>query len=213
MNFSATRRSIPTCSLALNALTRLSILSVRAGRAIRAQACAQAKDRQILHNVLIPLVANLMHHYLIGSPGQGIPVPRSNKALGGKGNRYQPFSFPRSFPKMLDALCALGFAEVTIGEYSGIPGKSKRTTVKAGPKLIELIKQHRVILKDLSDSDEEEVIILKRFKRGYWDGGARIDYRDTPTTKRFRSELRAINAWLAKADIRFNAAPLSMIDQ
>ena len=59
----------------------------------------------------------------------------------GKGNRYQPFSFPRSFPKMLDALSALGFAEQTIGD----PAKFKRTTVKAGAKLIELIEeQHHI---------------------------------------------------------------------
>jgi hypothetical protein len=78
----------------------------------------RAKDRQTLYNVLTPLVVNLMHHYRGGSPGQGIPVPRSkrDKALGGKANRYQTFSFPRSFPKMLDGLCALGFAEQTIGD-------------------------------------------------------------------------------------------------
>ncbi len=77
--------------------------------------------RHTLHKVLIPFVANLMHHYLVGSPGKGIPVPRSNMdmALGGKGNRYQRFVFPGSFPKMLDALCALQFAEQTLGEYSG----------------------------------------------------------------------------------------------
>jgi len=53
----------------------------------------RGKDRHTLHKLLIPLVANLMHHYLSGSPGQGIPVPRSkrDKALGGKGVRRQRF--------------------------------------------------------------------------------------------------------------------------
>jgi hypothetical protein len=166
----------------------------------------KANYRHTLYRVLVPLVSNLIHHYLTDSPGQGIPVPRSNKALGRKGNRYQPFSFPRSFPKMLDALRALGFAELTIGKYSGVPGKSKRTTVKAGPKLIELIQEHKVRLEDLSGGGGEEIIILKRPKRGHWDEGERVDYCDTPATHRFRNELREINAWLAKADIRFNAA-------
>src|SRR5690349_9396234 len=58
-------------------------------RALRPQ------DRHTYYRVLIPLVANLIHHYLVGSPGRGIAVPRSNKSLGIKGNRYQPFSFPR----------------------------------------------------------------------------------------------------------------------
>ena len=169
-------------------------------RALRSQ------DKRTLRNVLIPLVANLIHHHLNGSPGQGIPVPLSNKALGKKGNRYQPFSFPRSFPKILDALRDLGFADVTIGKYSGFPGQSRRTTVKAGPKLIELMEEHKVTFADLKASDQEEVIILKRSKRGHWDEGERINYRDTATTHRFRSDLRAINAWLAKADISFDAA-------
>lgn len=156
----------------------------------------------------MPLAVNLVHHYLSGCPGQGIPVPRSkrDKALGAKTTRYEPFSFPRSFPKMLDALSALGFAEQIIGKYSAMPGKSKRTTVKAGAKLIELIKEHKVTLEDLQSIEGEEIIILMRAKRGYWDEGARIDYIDTPTTRRFRSELRDINSWLAKADIHFDAA-------
>jgi hypothetical protein len=144
-----------------------------------------------------------MHHYLSGSRGQGIPVPRSkrDKALGGKGNRYQPFAFPRSFPKMLDGLCALGFAEQIIGD----PAKFKRTTVKAGAKLIELIEEHKVTLEDLNAGDGQEVIVLKRSKRGHWDEGERVDYPDTATTRRFRSELQEVNASLASADIRFDA--------
>lgn len=164
----------------------------------------RAKDRQTIFNVLHPLVVNLTHHYLTGSPGQGIPVPRSKrgKALGGKGNRYQTFSFPRSFPKMLDGLCALGFAEQTIGEQH----KFRRTTVKAGVKLIELINEHKVTLEDLQEIEGEEIIILKSRKRGHWDEGKRVDYRDTPTTRRLRNELREINSWLAMADIHFDVA-------
>ena len=179
---------------------------VRAVEHYKRKRALRSQDKRTLLEVLIRLVVNLTHHHLSGSPGRGIPVPRSNKELGKKVTRYQPFSFPRSFPKMLDALSDLGFAKVTIGKYSGFPGKSKRTTVKAGPKLIELIEEHKVTFADLKASDEEEVIILKRSKRGHWDEGERIDYRDTATTHRFRSELRAVNAWLAKADIRFDAA-------
>jgi hypothetical protein len=171
----------------------------------------KAKDRHTLYKVFIPVVANLMHHYLVGSPGEGIPVPRSkrDKTLGGKGNRYKPFVFPRSFPKMLDALCALGFAEQSIGQYSAIPSKSKQTTIRAGAKLVELIREHKVTSADLNSGSgaEEEVIILKRAKHGYWDGGGKpIPYKDNASTRRYREEVRTINDWLAKADIRFNPA-------
>jgi hypothetical protein len=43
-------------------------------------------------------------------------------------------------------------------------------------------------------------------KRGHFDEGERIDYEDNATTRRYRDELRAINEWLAKADIQFDAA-------
>jgi hypothetical protein len=80
--------------------------------------------------------------------------------------------------------------------------------MRAGPKLIELIKEHKVSLADIhtGGSDSDEIIILKRPKRGFWDGGGKpIPYEDNVTTRRYRQELQAINEWLAKADIRFDA--------
>jgi hypothetical protein len=93
-----------------------------------------------------------------------------------------------------------------LGTYSGFPGQSKRTTIKAGPKLIALIEEHKVALGDFSGHYDEEVIILSRPRHDYWDEGERIDYEDNPTTQRFRKELRAINEWLDGADIAFDAA-------
>jgi hypothetical protein len=177
------------------------VLAVRGYKRKRA---LRGKNLDNLSKVLIPLVSNLTYHYLIGSPGAGVAVTRSKKALGKKGNRYQP-SFPRSFPRILDALCALGFAKQTLGKFSGDPRQSKQTTVRAGPKLIELIKQHNVTLDDLDEGEGQEIIILSRPKRGHWDEGERINYEDTETTRRFRDELHSINAWLAKADITFDA--------
>ncbi len=160
------------------------------------------------YNVMIKLLSNLIHHHLMGSPGTGIPVPRAHKELAKKraANRYEPFSFPRSFPKMLDALSDLGFADVTLGKFSGHPAHSKRTTVRAAPKLIALIEEHKVTLDDLDGRYDEEVIILSRTKHDYFDEGGRIDYDDDATTERFRHELRAINEGLDKANITFDAA-------
>jgi hypothetical protein len=177
------------------------VLAVKAHKRKRA---LKGKNLNTLYGTLIALLANLIYHHLIDSPGQGIPVPRSKKALGRKGNRYQP-SFPRSFPRMLDALCDLGFAKQTLGKFSGFPGQSKQTAVRAGPKLIELIQEQKVTLEDLGGTDKGEIIILSRPKRGHWDEGERIDYTDNATTNRFRSELRAINTWLERADVRFDA--------
>lgn len=65
-------------------------------------------------------------------------MSRGKKDLGGSPTRYEPFVFPRSFPKFLDALCGAGFAVQTVGNF----GKHKRTTVRAGAKLIELIEKY-----------------------------------------------------------------------
>ena len=166
----------------------------------------RSKDWDTLFRVMIPVLSNLIVHYLRDSPGNGVPVPLSKKVLGKKGDRYNPLTFPRSFPTKLRALRNLGFAEATLGTYSGFPGQSKRTTIKAGPKLIALIEEHKVALGDFSGHYDEEVIILSRPRRDYWDEGERIDYKDTATTHRFRQELRAINEWLGHADITFDAA-------
>ena len=156
-----------------------------------------------LFKVMIPLLANLICHYLNGDPGQGVAVPLAKRDLGKKTNRYEPLSFPRSFPKMLKALTDLGFVRVTKGQYSGLPGQSKRSTVRAAPKLVQLIRKHGLTAGDFRGQDDQEVIILKRPKRGYGDEGERIDYVDTPTTNRYRAELQSINAWLRKGDIEF----------
>jgi hypothetical protein len=98
-------------------------------------------------------------------------------------------------------LRGLGFTKETKGKFE----LSKRTTVRAGLKLVQLIKEHNVTLEDLDEGEGQEIIILNRPKRGHWDEGERIDYKDTETTRRFREELQSINAWLTKADITFDA--------
>ena len=151
------------------------------------------------------IVSNVMHHHISGRPGGGIAVPRGKRELGGKPSRYNPFVFPRSFPKMLDILCDLGFIDQKIGGVSSsFPIRRSRTTITAGAHLVALIHQHEVTLADFKESDGEEIIILKRPKRGHFDEGARIDYRDTPRTRGYRDELHSINRWLASADIRFD---------
>jgi hypothetical protein len=150
------------------------------------------------------VVCNVIHHQLSGSPGGGVAVPRAKRELGKKPSRYDRSVFPRSFPKMLDILCDLGFVEQTIGGSSGVPIRRSRTTIRAGAKLLALLKQHEVTLDDLKEGDGEEIIILKRAKRGHYDEGSRIDYRDNAVTKGYRIELQTINEWIASADIRFD---------
>jgi hypothetical protein len=163
------------------------------------------KDRHWLQDIITALVADLTYHYLNRSPGEGLVVQRAKKELG-RSSRYQPGLITRSFPKLLDALAApeLNYVKQRTGEFSGMPGKSRRTTIRAGAGLIALIEKHGITFEDLRVPVSEEVIILKRPKRNFADEGGSIEYEDTATTKRLRADVREINSWLAQADIKFD---------
>ena len=87
--------------------------------------------------------------------------------------------------------------------FSGVPGKSTRTTIRAGAKLVEVIEKHQFTFKDFAVNAAEEVIILKRARRGYWDQGGQIEYDETPITEQLRADVHELNAWLEDADIMF----------
>jgi hypothetical protein len=165
----------------------------------------KTKDRHWFWEVVTALIADLTYHHLDGSSGSGLVVPRANRALG-KESRYHNPIFTRTFPGMLDALQALGYLKQKKGAYSGIPWKSKRTTIRAGKRLIELIEKHKITFADLRSEQTDEVIILKRPKRAYWDKGEPIEYEDNETTRQLRRDVEEINSWLAKADITFDAS-------
>ena len=165
----------------------------------------RTKDQHWLWEVLPALVTDLIYHHLSGGPGSGLVVRRAKRELG-KTSRYYPPLFTRSFPGLLDALENLGYLQQQKGVYSGMPGQSRRTTIRAGSGLIALIEKQGVTFSDLALSDAEEVIILKRARTDHWDEGERVEYGDTSAARHFREEVRAINAWLEKADISFNPA-------
>src|SRR5262245_15426477 len=160
------------------------------------------KDKQWLWQIGYPLLADLIHHHLDGSPGNGLVVIRDRSLLG-KHSRYYPPFFTRSFPKLLDDLESAGYLKQKKGEFSGLRQRSTRTTIRPGAKLVEVIKNYQINFDDLAVDAAQEVIILKRAKRDFWDQGGQIEYKDTPTTEKLRAEVRELNAWLEDADITF----------
>ena len=160
------------------------------------------KDKQWLRQIGHPLLSDLIHHHLNGSPGNGLVVARAKSRLG-KHSRYYPPLFTRSFPKLLNDFESAGYLKQKKGKFSGLPEQSTRTTIRAGAKLVEVIEKHQITFEDFAVNAAEEVIILKRAKRDYWDQGEQIEYDDTPITDKLRAEVRELNAWLEKADITF----------
>ena len=163
--------------------------------------------RQRMWEAGYALLADLTYHYLNGSPGNGLVVPRAKSSLGKSSrfhhSRYYRPLFTRSFTKLLDNLKSFGYLEQKKGKFSGAPGMSRRTTIKAGTKLVEVIQEHQLTFADFAVSDAEEVLILKRAKRGYWDEGGQIEYDDTQETRWLRAEVQELNSWLEDTDIAF----------
>src|SRR5262245_57037847 len=98
-----------------------------------------SKDRQWLWQIGHALLADLIHHHLNGSPGNGLVVARANSKLR-KPSRYYPPLFTRTFPKLLSNLERAGYLKQKKGQFSGLSEKSTRTTIRAGAKLVEAIK-------------------------------------------------------------------------
>jgi hypothetical protein len=154
------------------------------------------------------LVSDLTHHYLSGSPGAGLVVTRTKNSLAanvlGKASRYTPPIYTQSFPKLLDAMELVGYLQQRKGSFSGMPGQSKATTIRAGSALVELIDEHEVTFADFTVSGDE-IIILKERKRNFrQERTKRLEYKDTTETKRLRAQVARLNAWLAKAELQFD---------
>ena len=152
------------------------------------------------------IVANLIVHHLKGGPSSGVRVPRGKSTLAQKPSRYEPYSFPRSFPKLLDDLRKAKYLHQTTGVYSGARGLSKQTTIRAGSKLIRLIADRGLQLSDMgAESGNGELIVLGRTKVHYGDQGGRQDYTDTKVTNGYRADMMLLNDWLSRSHITFDA--------
>jgi hypothetical protein len=174
-------------------------------RALRKRA-RKATDQEAFETAVSTIVCNLIHHHLTGTPGDtGIYVTRSNQVLGQR-SRYRPVAYGKTLPKVLDELAAPEMAFVTMDMgYQGYFGPARRTTIRAGERLVSRIEDYGLRLEDLGKENDGEVIILRRAKVGFWDEGDLIEYEDTEQTRRYRSEVQTINRWLAEAEIDFDS--------
>ena len=58
------------------------------------------KDRQWLWQVGYALLTDLTYHYLMGSPGNGLVIPRAKSEMGKKYSRYNPPFFTRTVSRL-----------------------------------------------------------------------------------------------------------------
>lgn len=161
-------------------------------------------DQATFEETISSLVCDLTYHYL-RDPEARVAITRSNTILGRR-SRYRPVAYNKTLPTLLDRLSTpeMDFVDQQ-GGYEGFAGDGKRTTIAAGTRLIDRIQDKGIGFADLCQAGQE-LVVLKRPKADLWDAGGYLEYRDTPTTRLFRDQLRRINRWLDAADIAFDEA-------
>jgi len=148
------------------------------------------------------LAADATQRYLTSRDGLDCLAVSMNEKV--KRDRYAAPAEHRRFPHMVHMLSHPGLRLLELvepGEYRG-----KRTTIRAGAYLIELVRKHGISVADLAQDFGQEIVILKGRKerltpevtseRSLW-----LDYKDTPETREIRAQVRAINEWNREADI------------
>lgn len=158
----------------------------------------RAEHRRNLRKAAEALACNLLVTAMT-SPHATLSVPRSHRAIWGKG-RYRDPVYGQHFLRLVDFLCDLGLAEKVTHGYRFSQTSRQPTTVRP----LEVFKQ-RMQLRDLKwdvfgQADPPELIVLKPAKDH--EGRAEpIDYTDTRRTAQWRREIARINAWLRDAPI------------
>jgi hypothetical protein len=131
-----------------------------------------------------------------------LAVPRHSGAMWGHA-RYRPAVYGQHFLDALDLLAhpRLGIIEDVARGYGSAGGPRQRSIVRLRGRLFEHLHPSLFQATAIEREPNGEVLIL----RGYKDRNTRqaepIDYPETDTTRRLRSEVQEINDHLRKAPI------------
>ena len=160
------------------------------------------KDQDTFKKVVAAVVCDVIHGYLI-NPEQELTVALSKRVLGHV-SRYRPLWYGKVFSAVLERLAAPEMAFIVMTK--GARKEKRRTTIKAGCRLINRIVEYQLQPEDFMLDDGEEVVLLKSPKeyRGKEKlNGKLLEYDDDPTTDKLRREMRVINRWIADAQIAY----------
>ena len=167
---------------------------------------SKKRDAARMTEQVTAILCNVAHHYLMGAPGNGIVVSRSKQSTIPR--RYRASIDTESFIKVLDWLAdpRLGLIGQTTGRPRDYMRAPRRSTIKAAPRLIGLLKGGRLTLADFTIVPKLEVLVLRDADPAN-DGEQRdIEYTDTERTQNLRAEVEHINQLLAQADITFDVS-------
>lgn len=185
----------------------------------------KAADQRRFEGAVCALICDLIHRHLTDPEGW-VSVSLANDDLGTL-QRYATPITTKTLPTIIENLARpeMDFLRVVKGRRAytdhaaaflrpepADPTQSRdltvpviparRTVIQAGPRLVSRIHKKALSVDDLGRLDVGEVIVLRREKSGDDERGKVVDYADTPTTCRYREEMRAINEWLGAADLQ-----------
>jgi hypothetical protein len=118
-------------------------------------------------------------------------------------SRYDSPLLGKTLSPLISRLRDLGFLDLNRSILRG-----EVSSIAPTPWFSTKVAEYGVALSEFGRDEAEEVIILTRNTRAPLSGSRKvyrepIDYSDTGQTRHWREELRAVNAFLAQADIDF----------
>jgi hypothetical protein len=154
-------------------------------------------DEQRHAAAVTALVLDLLHRQMT-LPGGWIAVSL-DKAQYRPDTRKAPF-LTEAFPQLVSFMAKCGLVDIRKGEQ-GAFGTGKRTTIRAGKWLLERMEALEVFLRDIKREAQlcADVLVLRSAKvRGQKKN---LTVPATTMAERLRSEVAALNDWLARADL------------
>lgn len=160
-------------------------------------------DQETFQATVSAIISDLTYHHLMEREA-GVYITRSHRYLGRR-SRYRPAAYGKTLPDILDRLGSqeLAFLDMELGTDCPF-GPPLETSIRAGRRLLALAQEHDLQPEDFGLDHAQEVIQLKRAKKGGWDKGDFAEYADTQETIRYREQVQAINGWLEAAEIDFD---------
>ena len=167
----------------------------------------RAADQVTFERMIEALVCDLC----LVAPMGAVHLPLSNKVLR-KASRYKSPVLGKTLPGLLDIMSApeMDFLTLTKGrtqfrivdqDMTVAPIGGVQTTLTPATKLLSRIERFGITQSDITWSDEQETIVLRKAKKPGQTQPEVQEYKDTDETHHLRAQMQAINAYLAEADI------------
>lgn len=153
--------------------------------------------QQVFEAAATALLCAATVHFLTGASGR-LKTTRSNRLLS-RSDRYKTPLHTRPLPCLLDALASpeIPWLDQQQGVQTGF-SDAPTTTVVAGSRLIQRIRERGIQREDIIRGEGGELIELRATKGS---DAKLVDYVDTEQTNAWRRQMEAINRYLRGAHL------------